>query len=205
MDGKAPLWRPAGLRCKSLRGFSDSLRRGVLRSPQARGPPGNFVPCSLIHRRFIAVYKVKDEKAKRRGERSPSPPLKKGERKVHKTVTVMALAALFTLVAAGVAVALTKTCTSVPCEGTAAADVLKERVGDGKRDVIYGFQGNDRLRANRYTNDTDDLYGGRGNDRVHVLDGDFRDWAVGGPGNDDFCLVDDEAELSPTCEGFAIP
>jgi hypothetical protein len=148
---------------------------------------------------------VKDEKAKRRGERTPSPLLKEGERKVHKTVTVMALVALFTLVAAGVAVAVTKTCNSVPCEGTSAADVLKERVGDSKRDVIYGLRGNDRLRANRYTNDTDELYGGRGNDRVHVLDGDFRDRAVGGPGNDDFCLVDDDAELSASCEGFAIP
>jgi hypothetical protein len=32
MDRKAPLWRPAGLRCKRLRGFSDSLRREILRS-----------------------------------------------------------------------------------------------------------------------------------------------------------------------------
>ena len=34
MDRKAPLWRPAGLRYKCVRDFSDSLRRGVLGSSQ---------------------------------------------------------------------------------------------------------------------------------------------------------------------------
>jgi RTX calcium-binding nonapeptide repeat (4 copies) len=119
--------------------------------------------------------------------------------------TIMALVALFTLVVAGVAIAVTKTCSSVPCRGTPAADLLKERVGNGNRDVIIGGRGNDRLRAGRYTNDTDELHGGRGNDRLNVLDGDFRDRAVGGRGNDDFCLVDDDAELSASCEGFGIP
>jgi hypothetical protein len=124
---------------------------------------------------------------------------------MRKTVAMMALVALFSLVVAGVAVAVTKTCTSVPCKGTRAADVLKERVGDGKRDVIYGLRGNDRRQAGRCTTDTDVLYGGRGSDRVNVLDGDFRDPAIAGRGNDDFCLVDDEAELSASCEGFGIP
>jgi hypothetical protein len=119
--------------------------------------------------------------------------------------TIMALVALFTLVVAGVAIAVTKTCSSVPCRGTPAADLLKERVGNGNRDVIIGGRGNDQLRAGRYTNDTDELHGGRGNDRLNVLDGDFRDRAVGGRGNDDFCLVDDDAELSASCEGFGIP
>ena len=90
-------------------------------------------------------------------------------------------------------------------QGHPSADVLKERVGDGKRDVIYGLRGNDRLNASRYGADTDNLDGGRGNDRLNVLDGDFRDRAVGGPSTDDFCLVDDDAELSPSCEGFGIP
>lgn len=123
---------------------------------------------------------------------------------MRKTIVVMALVALFTLVAAGVAVAVTKTCSSVPCTGTPAADVLKERIGEGKRDVIHGLRGNDRLRANRFGADTDDLYGGRGNDRVNVLDGDGRDLAVGGRGRD-VCFVDEEWEISPSCEVFAIP
>ncbi len=124
---------------------------------------------------------------------------------MRKAVTMMALVALFTLVAAGVAVTLTRTCTTVPCKGTSSADFLRERVGNTRGDVIYGFQRNDRLRADRYTRDTDYLYGGLGNDRVNVLDGDYNDWADGGPGKDDFCWVDDESELSPTCEGYAIP
>jgi Ca2+-binding RTX toxin-like protein len=124
---------------------------------------------------------------------------------MHKAATMVALVALLTVVVAGVALAVTKTCTTVPCTGTSADDVLKERIGDGKRDVIYGLRGNDRLRAGRYTSDTDELHGGRGNDRLNVLDGDFRDRAVGGRGNDDFCLVDDDAELSASCEGFGIP
>jgi hypothetical protein len=124
---------------------------------------------------------------------------------MHKATTMVALVALLTVVVASVALAVTKTCTSVPCRGTSAADVLKERIGNGKRDVIYGLRSNDRLRAVRYGGDTDRLYGGRGNDRVNVLDGDFRDLAVGGPGNNDFCFVDDEREVSPTCEIFAVP
>src|SRR5215207_8238289 len=39
MDGKAPLWRPAGLRCKCLRGFSDSLGSSVLGSSQPGATP----------------------------------------------------------------------------------------------------------------------------------------------------------------------
>jgi Ca2+-binding RTX toxin-like protein len=125
---------------------------------------------------------------------------------MHKATTmVVALVALLTVVVAGVALAVTKTCSSAPCRGTSAADVLKERIGDGKRDVIYGLRGTDRLRAGRFTDDTDELHGGRGNDRVLVLDGDFRDLAAGGPGNHDVCFVDDERELSRSCEVFAIP
>ena len=104
-----------------------------------------------------------------------------------------------------ITVAVTMTCTSPTCTGTSDPDVLREHVGDGKSDDIYGLQSDDRLRAARYNQDIDHRYGGRGNDQVDVLDGDRRDWAAGGFGNDDFCLVDDEAELSPTCEGFAIP
>ena len=122
---------------------------------------------------------------------------------MRKTV-MMALVALFALVARGAAYAVMKTCTLVPCEGTSATDVLNERLGDGKRDVIYGFQRADQFRANRYARDTDYLYGGPGNDRQEVLDGDYNDWAVGGPG-EVLRWIDDESELSPTCENYAIP
>jgi hypothetical protein len=122
-----------------------------------------------------------------------------------KVMIMVALVALFTLVAAGAALAVTRTCTMVPCEGSPASDLLRERLGDGKRDVIYGYRSGDVLRANRFNRDADYLYGGRGNDRGIVLDGDYRDWAVGGPGDHDVCWIDDESELSPSCEEFAIP
>jgi hypothetical protein len=119
---------------------------------------------------------------------------------MRKTAAIMALLALFTPVAAGVAVALTTTtCSSVPCLGTPSADVLKERVGDGKRDVIYGGRGKDRIWAVRDGADT--LYGGRGNDRLNVEDRDFKDRAVGGPGKRDVCFIDEGRESSfRTCE-----
>ncbi len=123
---------------------------------------------------------------------------------MRKTVMMMALVALFALVAKGADYAVMKTRRLVPCKGTSATDVLNERPGDGKRDVIYGFQRADQLRAHRYARDTDYLYGGLGNDRLNVLDGDYNDRAVGGPG-EDFCFIDDESELSPTCENYAIP
>jgi hypothetical protein len=73
------------------------------------------------------------------GAYSPLP--KKEGQKVRKVTVMVALVALFTLVAAGVAVAVTRTCTSVPCKGASAADVLRERVGDGQKDFIYGLGG----------------------------------------------------------------
>jgi hypothetical protein len=124
---------------------------------------------------------------------------------MRKSAAIMALLALFTLVAAGVAIAVTKTCSSVPCRGTPSADLLKERLGNGKRDVIIGGRGNDRLRAGRFGADADNLDGGRGNDRLDVLDRDIRDRAVGGPGKRDVCIVDDLPEVSPSCDIFGIP
>ena len=123
---------------------------------------------------------------------------------MHKATTMVALVAFLTIVVAGVALAVTKTCTSVPCNGTSAADVLRERIGDGKRDVIYGFRGADRLNAGGSLRsgpaETDVLYGGRGNDRVFAVDEDFRDKAYGGPGKHDRCLVDGFREGTPSCE-----
>jgi Ca2+-binding RTX toxin-like protein len=121
---------------------------------------------------------------------------------MHKATTMVVLVVLLTAVAAGVAFALTTTtCSSVPCLGTPSADVLNERVGDGKRDVIYGGRGKDRIWAVRDGADTDALYGGRGNDRLNVEDRDFKDRAVGGPGKRDVCFIDEGREGSfRTCE-----
>ena len=121
-----------------------------------------------------------------------------------RIVFVVTVALLMVVAAAGVALAVTKTCTSVPCKGTSAADVLRERIGEGKRDVIYGLRGDDRLDAGGSLRsgpaETDLLYGGRGNDRVFAVDEDLRDKAYGGPGKHDRCLVDGFREGTPSCE-----
>ena len=116
------------------------------------------------------------------------------------TILLVMVALLMVVAAAGVALAVTKTCTTVPCKGTSAADVLRERIGDGKPDAIYGGGGRDRLWAWAYGGDTDRLYGGRGKDRLDVLDGDLKDLAHGGPGKHDVCLVDEFKEADRTCD-----
>jgi acyl-coenzyme A synthetase/AMP-(fatty) acid ligase len=120
---------------------------------------------------------------------------------MRRSILLVMVALVMVVAAAGVALAVTRTtCTSVPCNGTSAADGLRERIGDGKRDVIYGLRGSDRLDAGRFTNDTDKLRGGRGHDRVWAADQDRRDKAYGGPGKHDECYVDGLREAMPSCE-----
>lgn len=119
---------------------------------------------------------------------------------MRRSILLVMVALFMVAAAAGVALAVTKTCTSVACKGTSAADVLRERIGDGKRDEIHGGRGRDRLTARHFTNDTDELHGGRGNDRIDVEDGDSRDRAVGGPGKHDVCFADVGEEQSRSCE-----
>ena len=62
---------------------------------------------------------------------------------------------LLVVVAAGVAMAVTKQCNNnLPCEGTKNDDTLYERQGS-KRDVIYGFKGEDVIDANTFNFDRD--------------------------------------------------
>ena len=113
---------------------------------------------------------------------------------MRRSILLVMVALLMVVAAAGVALAVTKTCTSVPCKGTSAADKLRERTGDGKRDEIYGLRGADRLDAGGSLRsgpaETDILYGGRGDDWVWVVDEDLRDKAYGGPGKHDRCFAD---------------
>jgi hypothetical protein len=93
-----------------------------------------------------------------------------------------------------------KQCYSYPCHGNARHEVIYERIGDGKSDLIRGYGGNDSLHANTYTNDTDRLYAyGGGTNYVYVDDGDALDGAIGGPGFD-YCYVDAAVEASNTCD-----
>jgi hypothetical protein len=90
---------------------------------------------------------------------------------------------LLALMASGVALAVIKTCQSIPCDGTNNADVLHERVR-ARADNIFGFDGRDLLDANNRFSDRDRLRGGDGSDKLLANDRDNRDQLRGGRGFD---------------------
>ena len=65
--------------------------------------------------------------------------------------------------------------------GTDNRDVLYET---RRNDQMYGYGGNDTLKAQRFGGDRDVLYGGAGNDVLRARDGDGLDTLRGGPGYD---------------------
>jgi hypothetical protein len=89
-----------------------------------------------------------------------------------------------------------KQCYTVPCHGNASREVIYERIGDGKRDVIRAYGDFDRIHANTYSKDADQAYGFGDNDFIYVNDGDTLDNAGGGPGYDT-CYVDSKFEAGP--------
>ena len=111
----------------------------------------------------------------------------KGE-KMRRLVMMLGMAMLLVFVAAGVALAVTKQCNNVPCDGTDNEDVLYERQGTVK-DRIFGFKAHDVIDANTFNFDTDKLYGGDNGDKLLTNDGDSRDVARGGAGRD-VCYID---------------
>jgi len=114
---------------------------------------------------------------------------------------LLGVAMVMLVLAAGVAVAVTKTCNSLPCRGTDNDDVLHERNGRLK-DRILGLAGNDRIEAVTFNNDRDRLDGGPQGDRLLTNDGDGRDAARGGRGRDT-CLVD-QGDARRSCERINI-
>lgn len=107
------------------------------------------------------------------------------------------LTMLFALVAAGAALAVTKTCGGIPCNGTENEDTLYERQGT-VRDVIYGFGGKDVIDANTFNFDRDRVFGGDRGDKLLVNDGDGRDVVKGGMGRD-VCFID-PGDRAVNCE-----
>ena len=118
---------------------------------------------------------------------------------MRRLVMMIGLVMVLGFVAAGVAIAVTKTCgDNLPCRGTDNEDVLHERVGNHKKDHIMGLDRNDDMEAALFTKDRDRLEGGRGRDRILVNDGDARDSARGGQGRD-VCFVD-KGDSRRSCE-----
>jgi hypothetical protein len=96
-----------------------------------------------------------------------------------------------------------KQCYSKPCYGNANREVIYERIGDRKSDLIRAFGNFDRLHANTYSRDKDQLYGFGGDDFVYVDDGDTMDAAGGGSGFD-WCYVDAEIEAANSCDNVVV-
>jgi hypothetical protein len=118
---------------------------------------------------------------------------------MRRLVMMIGLVMMLGFVAAGVALAVTKTCgDNLPCRGTDNDDVLHERVGNHKKDHIMGLKGNDDIEAALFTKDRDRVDGGPGRDRILVNDGDARDVARGGRGRD-VCFVD-QGDGRRSCE-----
>ena len=126
---------------------------------------------------------------------------------MRRIAMLLGLMMVIVVVAAGVAVAVIKTCGGIPCEGTNRDDVLYERVrkdnGDpirpnGLRDRIRGLDGEDEISAVTGRDDRDVLEGGRKDDDLHANDGDNRDAARGGRGRDR-CFVD-RGDATSSCE-----
>jgi hypothetical protein len=98
---------------------------------------------------------------------------------------------------------VSKQCYSKPCYGNANREVIYERIGDRKSDLIRAFGNFDRLHANTYSRDQDQLYGYGGDDFVYVDDGDTMDAAAGGSGFD-WCYVDATIEAANSCEKVVV-
>ena len=113
-----------------------------------------------------------------------------------KRIALVVLAgALLLATVAGVAVAKTFVCDTIPCYGTKKKDMIGERNGS-VHDRIYARAGDDTVIASRAGNDEDVVFGGKGDDKINVQDGDGRDRACGGPGNHDTIILDSGDKFS---------
>lgn len=130
--------------------------------------------------------------------RHEEPDQRRGTVRLRRIAMVLGLAALLAVAVAGAAAAETRTCNSVPCNGTDRNDVLYERLGNEKADQIYGFGGDDVIDANTFALDRDQLFGRSGEDRLLTNDGDGRDVIRGGPGHD-VCYAD-RGDAAQSCE-----
>jgi len=117
---------------------------------------------------------------------------------MRKILLVAVAVAMLTVGIAGIAVAKTFVCQTVPCEGTNNPDQIGERSGRSK-DIIRANGGDDFVNADRASGDTDLVQGKNGDDVLDVGDGDFRDNVRGGRGFDT-CIVD----VENTSFGFSI-
>lgn len=117
---------------------------------------------------------------------------------MRRILVLVGLSTLLLATAVGVAVAVTKQCTDIPCKGSPNDDQLLERRGNEVRDRILGLDGEDVIEASTYGRDRDVVEGGRKDDRLSTNDGDGRDTVRGDRGAD-ICFVD-PGDVSSSCQ-----
>ena len=135
-----------------------------------------------------------------------------------KTIVALTVVALALLLAGGVVMARSITCTGGPCNGTKRADQITGSVvvdtinGRGGGDTIEGGNGNDTINGGGGNDtiddfgnvpDVDTITGGKGNDTIDVREGDpndAQDKVDCGPGTD--TIFFDATDLRINCEIF---
>jgi hypothetical protein len=136
-----------------------------------------------------------------------------------RSLLILATMLLGVMMLSGVALAVTKTCTTDPCEGTNGPDRLtgtsaENQIyglggpdyinGKAAADKLYGGRGQDEVRGKGgrdYISGgrvTDDLFGGRGSDTIKAQDG-YKDYIDCGLG-DDTAYVDADLDTWVNCE-----
>ena len=105
---------------------------------------------------------------------------------------------VFVLLAAGLAMADTFTCTTAYCIGTNNEDTI---TGTDRSQEFFGRDGADVLR-DRAGNDADTIWGEDGRDRLNDADGDGRDALRGGAGYD--VCIGDRNDTFRGCEDVRI-
>ena len=117
---------------------------------------------------------------------------------MRRPVMMFLMGMVLVVVAAGLAMAETKTCgRGDPCEGTENDDVLYERLG-ANEDRIKGLDGRDVIDANTFMPDRDVLMGGDDRDTLLTNDTDRFDVANGGRRRD-VCYVS-KGDAVRSCE-----
>jgi Ca2+-binding RTX toxin-like protein len=134
------------------------------------------------------------------------------------TVAALLVVAIALLLASGVVLARSITCTGGPCNGTKRADQITGSVvadtingraggdtidGGNGNDTINGSGGNDTIIDVGNVPDIDTITGGKGNDVIDVREGalnDAQDKVDCGPGTD--TVFFDATDLRTNCEIF---
>jgi hypothetical protein len=123
-----------------------------------------------------------------------------------KRIFLVALAgALLLALSAGTALAINIIqCKNVPCNGTAKADRILERIGNEKRDRIFAKDGADVVAANNYRKDTDEIFGQGKNDRIRTDDGDTLDSVDCGGGDANIAVIDTGDTAAANCQDVRV-